>query len=183
MKRDGPAPLSTRILCAFIGVVTVFLVCTASAKMFLYIGSFGLTRLRVLTQVIMVFLGITTVLVAVWLFVPRLPYMKAVLLCALILGCAVSWADVDTVVAAYNVNAYQNGQLETVDLPYLKTQGESAVPYIAQLAGDADPEIAEDAAEFLVWGYYEGCQDFRDWNYVNHIAAQYITVVTDEIFH
>ena len=42
----GDAPRFTRLLCLFVGVVTVFLAASASAKMFLYIDSFGLTRLR-----------------------------------------------------------------------------------------------------------------------------------------
>ena len=78
VRKAGKVPLVTRILCLFIGLVTLFFVVTASAKMAMYIGSYGLTRLRVLTEVIMVFLGIATLLVCIWLFVPKMPYMNAV---------------------------------------------------------------------------------------------------------
>ncbi len=168
----GKAPLLTRLICLFIGIVTVFLAVSASAKMFLYIGSFGLTRLRVLTQVIIFWLGLTTVLVCVWLFVPKLPYMKAVVLLALVLGAAVAWADVDTVVARYNVTAYQSGTLESVDVQYLDSLGHGAVPYIARLTKDTDPQVAAAAKEALCYGYYT-IHDFRDWNYVNQIAGLY----------
>lgn len=139
----------TKGLCLFIGVVTLFFVVTASAKMLLYIDSYGLTRLRVLTEIIMVFLALTTVCVCVRLFVPKFAYMKAVLLMALVLGAATAWADVDAVVAAYNVNAYQTGQMAAVDVYYLGSLSDGAIPYIAQLAGDSNPDVAAGARNIL----------------------------------
>ncbi len=167
------APLFTRLLCLFIGIVTLFFVTAASAKMILYIESFGLTRLRVLTQVVMVFLGIVTALVSVWLFVPKLPYMKAVLITALLIGATVSWADVDTQVAKYNVGAYLSGKMETVDVHYLNSLGHGAVPYIEKLAQRApDSTIAEDAQMMIDTRWCAALEDFRSWNYVNHTAAK-----------
>ena len=168
------APRSTRFLCLFIGLVTVFLVSTASAKMLLYIGSYGLTRLRVLTQVIMIFLALVTVLVSVWLFVPKLPYMKAVVLIALIIGAAVSWADVDTFVARYNTNAYLSGKMQEIDMAHMGSLGEGALPYIDRLSKEAEDPMVRQMAEDLVnhHGYHKP-EDWRSWNYVNHNAQEY----------
>lgn len=181
VAKDNKAPLSTRLLCLFVGIVTLFLVVTANAKMFLYIRSYGLTRLRVLTEVIMLWLGITTLLVSIWLFVPRLAYMKAVLLSALVIGGGILWADVDTVVAHYNVSAYQSGALETVDIYYLDRLGNSAVPYLQLLTEDRNPDIAKQATNLLRGQYLSPAEDFREWNYVNHIAAKHLPkdAVTD----
>ena len=164
VRKTPKTPLPTRLLCLFVGLVTIFLVCTASAKMLLYIGGYGLTRLRVLTEVIMVFLGVTTVLVCVWLFVPRFPYMKAAVVLALVLTVAVLWVDVDTLVASYNVSAYQTGRLQEIDVYYLAGLNRAAVPYLHELAGDRDPQVAETAAEMLE---YMGADisDFRSWNW------------------
>ena len=63
VRRENGTPGSTRVLCLFLGLVTEFLAASSAAKMVMYIGSYGLTRLRVLTMVIMVFLGITTALI------------------------------------------------------------------------------------------------------------------------
>jgi hypothetical protein len=41
--REEKLPRLTKIAGAFIAVITLFLIVTASAKMFLYIGSYGLT--------------------------------------------------------------------------------------------------------------------------------------------
>ena len=170
VARENKAPLLTRLLCLFLGMVTVFLVATASAKMFLYIGGYGLTRLRVLTEVIMIWLGVTTVLVCLWLFLPKLPYMKAVLLLAMAMGAAVFWMDVDTQVAKYNVRAYQDGRLETVDVSHLSDLGPGALPYLLELTEDSDPVIAEMARDCLIGVSYK-VEDFRDWNQAGAEAA------------
>jgi len=174
LRHQGAAPILTKILCLFIGVVTLFLVVSASAKMWLYIGTYGLTRLRLLTEIIMVFLGISTVLVTLWLFLPKLPYMKAVLLTGLILCATVAWADVDTVVAKYNVEAYQSGRLETVDVYYLQNLGDGAVPYLYQLTTDSDPKVAAAADQALEHNYIHRIDDFRNWNWVSALADQYV---------
>lgn len=173
-SKQQPAPLGSRLLCLFIGVITLFLVVTASAKMFLYIGSFGLTRLRVLTQIIMLYLMLVTVLVMVWLFVPKMPYMKVVILAALVIGALVIWTDVDTQVARYNVDAYLSGKMETVDVFYLSDLTDGAVPHLARLAQNApDKETAELAQGLLKGRFVHRESDFRSWNYVNHIADKY----------
>lgn len=165
-RKGKKLPLLTRLACLFLGLVTLFFVVSASAKMGMYIGSYGLTRLRVLTEVIMVFLGITTVLVTVWLFVPGFAYMKAVVLVALVMGAAVLWADVDTVVAAYNVSAWEAGLLENVDVSYLASLSDGALPYIVRLAEQGNAA----ADRFLSHTVEIRWMDFRDWNIASWIA-------------
>lgn len=171
-RGQGRSPLSTRLLCLFIGVLTLFFTVAASAKMLLYINAFGLTRLRVLTEVIMVFLALSTVFVCLWLLLPKLAYMKTIVLTALALGSLVAWVDVDTVVARYNVDAYLSGQLETVDVSYLSTLSDGAVPQIARLL-EADNEYVVKAARQAL-SEREGIQDFREWNYATWEAEEYI---------
>ena len=166
------APLSTRLLCLLVGLATLFFVTAASAKMFLYIGSYGLTRLRVLTQVIMGFLGLVTVFVCIWLFVPRMPYMKAIVLTALVIGALVSWTDIDTQVAKYNVDAYLSGKMETVDTSHLRTLGNGATAHILHLAQEAeDTSVAYKARILLRNRQAEPDTDLRCWNYVNQKTA------------
>ena len=166
------ATSAIRYLCLFIGIVTLFLVIAASAKMLLYIDAYGLTRLRVLTEVIMIFLALTAGFACIRLFLPKFAYMKAVILCALILGAVTAWADVDTVVAAYNVSAYQSGRLETVDMRHLGGLSDGAVPYIARLTEDADPEIAQKATDILSRTEPQNT-DLRGWNLADALSAPY----------
>ena len=171
VEKKAGAPALTRGLCLFLGLAALFLIAAASAKMLLYISGYGLTRKRVLTEVFMLWLGVTTILVSVWLFKPRFPYMKGAVICALILGCVTFWADVDTQVARYNVRAYQSGQLETIDMGHMSSLGDGALPYIKGLTHDRDPEIASTAMDILENSYCS-ISDFRSWTYTESAARK-----------
>lgn len=171
VKREGQAPRSTRVLCLCIGAVSLFFVCAASAKMFMYIGSYGLTRLRLLTQIIMLFFAFTTIVVAVWLFVPKLPYMKVVILGAMVIALTTVWLDVDSMVARYNVDAYLSGRMETVDVDYLRILSDGAQLQLERLAEQApDRSVALQAEKAL--HYKRGVMDLREWNYFNAVAGK-----------
>lgn len=173
MVRGERPPVSTKLLCLFVGLVTLFLVASAGAKMFLYIRSFGLSRLRVLTQAIILWLGLTTALVTLRLFFPKPGYMKAVVLAAMAIGIALIWADVDTQVASYNVNAYLDGRLETVDVSYLQELGDGAVPALARLAEDAPDAALREKAESALSDlahWREERADFRGYSYISDKA-------------
>ena len=172
VKKEGTAPLLTRLLCLFVGLITVFLVAAASAKMFLYIGAYGLTRARVMTEVFMLWLAVTTVLVCIWLFREKLPYMKLSLVLAMALCAGLFWADVDAQVARYNVRAYQSGRLDTVDVDYLGYLSSGALPYMEELTADSDPEIAAKAVEILENYELFPYDDLRGWNYTEYRAAE-----------
>lgn len=171
---QGKLPRVTRIAGTFLGMITIFLILTASAKMFLYIGSYGLTRLRVTTEVIMLWLAITTVLVTLRLFLRKLPYMKAVVLTAMVLGTLVFWVDVNTFVADYNMRAYRSGKLETIDVRHLGDLGSPAVKHLVELTEDSDPLVAEKARDILGSRSYNW-DDFREWNYDRAKAAEEMT--------
>lgn len=173
IRCDGKLPLLTRIAGTFIGGITIFFVITASAKMFLYIGSYGLTRLRVLTEVIMLWLAITTVLITIRLFV-RIPYMKAVVLTAMVLGALVFWVDVNSFVAGYNMRAYRSGALETIDVSHMGQLGAPGAEYLVELTEDKDPLVAEMARDLLLRKNFE-IEDFRDWNYDSARAANILS--------
>ena len=172
-KSGSKAPLSTRLLCLFVGLFTLFIVSTASAKMLTYIGDYGLTRLRIMTQLIILFFGLMAVTVSVCLFLKNSRYMPVLLIGAMLLGGSAFWVDVDTLVATYNVKAYQTGVLNTVDVHYLGTLGNGAIPQIAKLVHDKDPQVAEAAQRVLDRGSAQW-EDFRDWNYADWVARPYI---------
>lgn len=166
VKKAEKAPRSTRVLCMLIGLVTLFLVCTASAKMFMYIDRYGMSRLRLLTQIAMLFLGLTTLVVSVWLFVPRLPYMKVVILSAMLIGITTMWMDVDTQVARYNVDAYLSGKLETVDVTYLSGLSDGALLELERLADQAPEQGLSNRARQSLRCRRE-IEDLRGFNYFN----------------
>lgn len=171
-KKNGRAPLMTRLLCLFVGLVTLFFAAASSAKMLHYIGTYGMTRLRLLTQVIIIFIALAVIYVLVWLFRPKFAYMKAVLLTAMLMASAVAWADVDTVAAAYNVGAYQSGKLESIDVQHLSSLGDGAVPYIEELTDDPNRDIRAAAIDELHDRAQVRNDDIRAWNIASAIAEE-----------
>ena len=154
-KQESKAPLSTRLIGLFILLFSIGLVAVALSKMGLYIRSFGMTRLRIFTSVFMVMLGLTLIFVIIRLFAVKFPYMQAVVVAVAILGLTTGYVDVDTVVAGYNVRAYQAGRLETVDTQTLSRLSDGAVPYLVELLDSDDPLVQEQVADSLYSVLYE----------------------------
>lgn len=150
-KTEDREPLSIRLFALFFCGFSLLLIATALSKMFLYIDSFGMTRLRILTSVFMVFLAVVFCVAALWLFFRRIAYLKVALLAAVILITLTGFADLDRVVARYNVEAYQSGELDTVDMLALANlSSDSVVPYIWELTRDENTTVSEQAYAILL---------------------------------
>ena len=99
---------------------------------------------------------------------PKLQYMKSVLLVALALGAAVMWADVDTQVAKYNVRHYLSGDLATVDMAHLFSLGAGAGPGREELTDCPDPDLRSRATAFMRTWMLEEAEDFRSLTWITH---------------
>ena len=120
----------------------------------------------------MLWLAITTVLVSIWLFRENLPYMKLSMVVGLALCTMLFLGDVDARVAQYNVRAYQSGKLQTVDVEYLRSLSDGAIPYLEELTRDADEKVARDAINTLRYYYKSNDTDWRRWNLASARAAE-----------
>lgn len=148
-RPDGRLHPAVRALGTFICCFSVLLIATAAAKMILYVQAFGMTRLRVLTTLFMLLLAATFLCVLARLYAPRFAYMKVIVLTAALLLLAAGYADIDAVIARYNVDAYRTGALETVDVDALCALGDGATPQLARLLNDRDPAVRAQAGAEL----------------------------------
>ena len=169
-KEGGRVPAPVKALALFLCVFSLLLVATALSKMVLYMGSFGLTRLRVLTSAFMVFLGLVVCAAGLRLFVKKLPAARlAVALGAALLIC-LSLANVDGLVARYNVSAWKTGKLDSLDMKTVCELGDGAVPVLAELAADPDPTVSAQARKEL--SDRTPSSDWRSWNLIAQQAAE-----------
>lgn len=145
VKRDPGIPKLTKGLCLFICLFSLVLVACSVSKMALYIGAYGLTRLRLLTSLFMACVAVALMAATVQLFAPRFPAGKLLVCAVLVVGCIAGWMDVDTQVARYNVNAYLTGRLETVDIQHLSQLSDGATIYLARLMDSSDEEVRASA--------------------------------------
>ena len=147
--QTGRISPAVKALSLFIGGFTLLLAATAFSKMVLYIRLYGMTRLRVLTSVFMIGLSILVIAVLFRLFIGGFPLLRVMVTVSACLILAVGFADVDRFVAGYNVRAYHDGRLEEIDVEHLGSLSVSAVPAVAELLDDADPEVAKSARKVL----------------------------------
>lgn len=178
-KKSGKVSLAVRVLSTFICIFSLVLIVTALSKMFLYINSFGMTRQRILTSVFMLFLGIVFLAVIARMFWKKVPCLKIAVVVGAVLLIATCYADVDRVVAGYNVHAYQSGTLDSIDMEHLASlDSGAAVPYLFELLENtADPLVEEEARDILedwfrVCYHQEGnslvpCEAASDWRALN----------------
>lgn len=184
VKKSDPAadiPTPVKGFGIFLCLFNLVLVGTAISKMALYIDRFGLTRLRILTTVFMALMGVLFLCVTLRLIFRRFPYMAlSVIVCTLIMG-GVLYADVDTVTANYNVDAYLSGKLTDVDLYTLKELGATAVPALDRLYRTADdPTMRESALSTLsdLQEKLTPAEDFRSYNYTTDRAIRILSGIS-----
>ena len=163
-KAEGRVPAVVKALALFLCVFSLALVATALSKMVLYMKSFGLTRLRVLTSAFMIFLALVVAAKAIQLFARKTPVAQlAVTLGAAIL-IALSLLNVDGLVARYNVDAWKTGKLDSLDVQMICELGDGATPVLVELSREEDTAVSSRAERELKNRSVE--EDWRSWNLV-----------------
>ena len=166
----GKVPGAVKLLALFLCFFSLVLVATALSKMVLYMGSFGLTRLRLTTSVFMVFLGLVVLAVGLRLFVKRLPVVQLAVALGAVILIGLSVANVDGIVARYNVDAWKSGKLDSLDVQMICRLGDGAVPVLTELADCGDEAVAKKARQALK--RRDPVTDLRSWNLVAQAANE-----------
>lgn len=199
-KRDGKVSMAVRFPASFLCVFSMLLIATSLSKMILYINSYGMTRLRIYTSVFMIFLAVVFASVVLRLYIKKMPYMKAAIVAASLLVSLMCFVDVDGVIAKYNVEAYLDGRLETVDMNALGELSSAAVvPYVFELIDDehentsvaAKRLLSEYAEKMFDIGYDEKAKesfikdssyDFRRYNIPEYKAREILLENFDQYY-
>ena len=153
LKKNGKINLVSRILCTFIGIFTLMIIATALSKMFLYINSFGMTELRINTSVFMIFLAVVFIALMIRLYVPSVKVIKIGLITAAIALIILGTANVNSVIAKYNYEAYKNGTLKDIDVSTIYMLGDEGIPYLAELMNDENNDVANWARLQISYSY------------------------------
>lgn len=149
-KTDAKTPRAVKLLSLFLCIFSLFLAATVLSKIGLYIHSFGMTRLRILTSLFTILLAVVFITVSIRLFRKNVPYMKIALVTATLLLLFATYADVDRLVAAYNIRAYQSGTLDSIDMDTIsELSSPTVVPYVFELIDDDDFTVSENAKRIL----------------------------------
>ena len=102
-----------------------------------------------MTSWFMVLLGILFLLLLLKQIFPKFKITTPAVTAAVILSAVLIFSNVDAIVAGYNVSAYQNKKLESVDIYAMYKLDDSAVSFIIPLLDDPDYEVYVSASNFL----------------------------------
>lgn len=159
---------------AALSIFTLALIATAMSKMAMYIDYYGLTRLRVYTSWFMVLLLLLFVIVLLRQFKNFQGARIAVIGC-ICLFLALCYSNADGLIARYNIDRYQAGTLETLDVSAFYELSDGAVPYLYDLyLKTEDPVLRADLKEVIKRPSYGSYAEhgFRDFDLQSYKADQ-----------
>ena len=143
MRRDmgGKVAVAASVLLT---ALTAVILVSAVWRMSLYISEYGLSMLRLGTLVAMALIAIGLALAAVKLFKPSLKFFPVFFAVCLAAWIGFNYSNPARNVADYNVRAYLDGRVATVDVEYLRELGPEAVSSLRFLEENS-PEHAGEA--------------------------------------
>ena len=138
-----------KILNIILAVITLVLIATAFSKMALYIDAYGLTMLRLLPCIFMVFLAIVFIaFIALqkWNF----SIVRLSLLTGAVMICILCLSNPDALVVRYNTNRFLEGTLREYDVSVLYRAGNAGVqPALDVLEQTNDMKLSKDISHYI----------------------------------
>jgi len=150
-KRNAKGKTATaiKVMSLFISLFSVLLIATAMQKMKLNITTYGFTRNRLLVSVFMLMMLVVIAFFILHIFAPKISYMQPIIVICSCMFIALSFANIDDITFNYNMKAYQNGTLKSLDMYTISTLEPEQKYYIELMKGD-DEKLAHDAQMRLI---------------------------------
>lgn len=133
MKKDNKIlTVLCNITFTLLILFTLNILYSASFKLSLYENSYGLTYLRVFVHLFMLLLLILSIASLIGIWYTKLPLVKAIIIISITFYTAVNYMNIDGFIAKKNI---ASGKL---DIQYLITLSDEAIPYLLKLEDSAD---------------------------------------------
>lgn len=140
--------LALRLADGLMLLLTAVILLSAARRMQLYILAFGLSVLRIMTLWGMLIIAAGLLMAAWKLYAPDFAFARWFGMLALGSWCLFCLCSPAGMVANYNVNAYLDGRLTSVDVDYLEELTTDAAPALKRLA-ENDSEYVHRAENAL----------------------------------
>lgn len=145
----GRIPLSVKALSVFILSFTVLILITAMSKMKLNIAIFGMSKNRLLVSVFMIMILVVIAFYIVHIFWPRVNYIQPVTVICSAMFVALAFMNVNDFVIKYNIDAYNSGKIQNIDLEYIAELSDSPALYLIALTQSENKETANKASALI----------------------------------
>lgn len=136
--REGKGWNAVRALATLLVVLSGVILVSAAWRMTLYVLAYGLSFKRALTYWGMVMIALLLAAACVKVWREHFEFFRFAAVAALAGWLVLNYANVDRIVAEYNVSAYQSGSLTSIDLYYLSNLSYEALPALEKLDGDTN---------------------------------------------
>ncbi|HOA85218.1 MAG TPA: DUF4173 domain-containing protein [Bacillota bacterium] len=151
-----------KVYSVITSLFTLVLIATALSKMALYISAYGLTLKRVYASWFIIFMAAGFIYAIIANLVKRFRFNFALLLTGALMFGAIAYANVSGLIADYNADAYLDGRLGSVDIYEISRMGDSGIPALVRLAGEAEDSKVADEAVRSINEYLELNSDRKD---------------------
>ncbi|MEA4988700.1 MAG: DUF4173 domain-containing protein [Anaerovorax sp.] len=137
VKKLGKSNWGLKLETSMLSILTLLLIATGISKMVLYIHYYGLTVLRVYTTWFMLLLFVFFCIILVRQFV-NFGAGKAMVISFIVCFMILAFGNVDGKITKYNIERYEQGTLEHVDIKSLYRLSAASVPYLHDLYLETD---------------------------------------------
>ena len=150
-NEQGSIPLSIKLLSLFISLFDFVLLISAAAKMVMNVRQYDLSRNRALVWTFMLMIAVVLVFFTVHIFSPKVPYMRSVVIICSAIFIAMSYSDINSRIAEYNVREYKNSGISSqIDIDFLEGLGSGAVESLIMVSNDKNKAYADTATDALI---------------------------------
>ncbi|MBR4241178.1 MAG: DUF4173 domain-containing protein, partial [Eubacterium sp.] len=146
-RKNKKHPAVIKALSTFISLFSVLLIIIAMQKMRLNISIYGLSVNRILVSAFMLMMLFVIAFFIIHIFAPKVKYMQSIIIICAVIFIALTFSDIDRISAEYNINAYNSGKIENLDVEAISDMSDSAVPYLIELTKSKDEKISKKAKE------------------------------------
>lgn len=159
VKKTDSFSLVLNLLYTIMTGFTLNMVVSAFYKMRLYINAFGYTRLRILVEFFIVFLGLVLILQLAFVW-KDLRVSKPIIILAMVMYIFINFFNIDSYIARNNIALTKEGNLDAF--------------YLSNLSFDAFDEMKKAAEEGAIsakdYGYWKDInyKDTKHWHEYNY---------------
>ena len=162
--KDKLLPKSVKIFVVLFSVLTLCLIVTAIVKMQMYINMYGMTPLRIYTLIFMIYLFVMFIVMIVKQFVFKMSFTKIAYVLGAFVIAAMSLLPVDGLIAKYNIEKYEQGEIGWMGYSAMTDLDASAVSVFAEcnLKIDSETSSYSGVTTYPIMSYFKNSDSKYD---------------------
>lgn len=162
---NGRYNLSVKFVISVLSLFSAMLVAITVAKMVMYTSAYGLTHKRIYTLWFTLVLLCLVAVALLKILFPKFKFWNGAVSVVVILFVLLSFANVDAIIAKYNVQWYQQGKISWMGEELLYDLDKSAVKYLDALYEDDTEVLNEVDSRYhdYSYTYYDKDDMYDSW--------------------